>query len=124
MTPLDQRAVPTRPLFWRLMLLCLTFSFLTQSLVVQTHFHGGPISHLAGVAHISNSTPPNPGDPYDPENCPLCQEMLDAGSYVLPVIVGIIVGLTAVPYLPVFILLPHPAAARHHNWQSRAPPRR
>ena len=123
MTLSRQKAAPTKPLFLRLLLLCLTFAFLTQSLAVQTHIHGGPLSGTAHVTQVSNPAQPGTSDPYDPANCPLCQEMLHAGGYILPPIAGVVVGLTAAFYVAFFALLPHPATARQHNWQSRAPPR-
>ena len=123
MTPTGQRATPTKSLFMRLIVLCLTFAFLTQSLAVQTHIHGGPLSGVASITHLSNPTPPNQSDPYDPASCPLCQEMMHAGSFVIPAIISVIISLTANPFLPVFAVLPHSSAARQYNWQSRAPPR-
>ncbi len=113
-----------KPLFARLTMLVLALVFAVQSFAVQTHIHGQPVTALAHVTHVSTPTGPAPQDPYDPANCPLCQEMLHAGVAVVPVVADFLVILNAVAFAPAFILLPHAATERQHSWQSRAPPRR
>jgi hypothetical protein len=99
----------------------LAFTF--QCILVQSHVHG-PQEAPPAVHSVSVSVPvlPGPGDE-DPANCPLCQEMLHAGTYVTPIAIPI--------YLPIAATLaatPAPTAvfrvfAPSHNWQGRAPPR-
>ncbi|MGZ5927351.1 MAG: hypothetical protein ACXWLJ_11795 [Rhizomicrobium sp.] len=113
-----------KPLFARLTMLLLALVFAVQSFAVQTHIHGQPVTALAHITHVSSPAVPAPRDPYDPANCPLCQEMLHAGVYVVPVVADFLVILNAVAFAPAFILLPHAATERQHSWQSRAPPRR
>lgn len=117
-----QRTTAEKPLFARLTMLLLALVFAVQSFAVQTHIHGQPA--LAHVTHVSTPAGPAPQDPYDPANCPLCQEMLHAGVYVVPVVADFLVILNAVAFAPAFTVLPHAATERQHSWQSRAPPRR
>lgn len=116
-----QRMTAEKPLFARLTMLLLALVFAVQSFAVQTHIHGVPA--LAHVSHVSTPARPAPQDPFDPANCPLCQEMLHAGVYVVPVVADFLVILNAALFAPAFILLPHAATERQHSWQSRAPPR-
>lgn len=120
----DQRITAEKPLFARLTMLLLALVFAVQSFAVQTHIHGQPVTALAHVSQVSTPAAPVPQDPFDPANCPLCQEMLHAGVYVVPVAADFLVILNAVALAPAFILLPHAATERQHSWQSRAPPRR
>ena len=119
-----QHTTAQKPLFARLTMLLLALVFAVQSFAVQTHIHGQPVTALAHITHVSAPAGPAPQDPYDPANCPLCQEMLHAGVYVVPVVVDFLVILNAVALAPAFVLLPHAATERQHSWQSRAPPRR
>jgi len=113
-----------KPLLSRLAMLFALLAFAVQGFAVQTHIHGEPLSAAAHITHISVPTQPAPQDPYDPTNCPLCQEMLHAGVYIAPAMVDFAVLLSAVAFAPAFELLPHAASQRQHGWQSRAPPRR
>jgi hypothetical protein len=123
MTRFGQPSLAKKPLLSRLAMLFILVAFTVQGFAVQTHIHGEPLSALAHTTHVSAPSQPTPQDPYDPANCPLCQEMMHAGVYVAPVIVNFVVTLNAVAFAPAFVLLPHVAAERLHNWQSRAPPR-
>ena len=116
--------VPTapKPLLTRLAMLFMLVAFAVQGLAVQTHIHGGPLTALDHVTHVSAPAAPASQDPYDPANCPLCQELLHAGVYVTPAISDFAVILTAVAFVPLFALLPHAANEQRHAWQSRAPP--
>ena len=108
----------------RLALLFVLVAFAVQGFAVQTHIHGDPLSALARITHFSGPPQPVTQDPYDPANCPLCQEMSYAGFYVTPAAASFIVILNAVAFTPAFALSPHAASERQHSWQSRAPPRR
>ena len=111
-----------RPLFARLAALFMLVAFTVQGLAVQIHIHGDPLSALDHVSHISAPATPASQDPYDPANCPLCQELLHAGVYVTPVVNDFAIILNAVVFAPAFALLPHAATEKQHGWQSRAPP--
>jgi hypothetical protein len=123
MAHFGQSSLVKKPLLSRLAMLLVLVAFTVQGFAVQTHIHGQPLSALDHVTHISTPSQPSPQDPYDPANCPLCQEMLHAGVYVAPVVADFVVILNAVVFAPAFVLQPHVAAERLHNWQSRAPPR-
>jgi hypothetical protein len=105
-------------------MLLFALAFAVQSFAVQTHIHGQPVTALGHITHVSVPAGPAPQDPFDPANCPLCQEMLHAGVYVVPVAADFLVILNAVALAPEFTVLPHAATERQHSWQSRAPPRR
>ena len=112
----------TKPLLSRLAMLFMLVAFTVQGLAVQIHIHGDPLTALDHVTHISAPTTPASQDPYDPANCPLCQELLHAGVYVTPTVSDFVIVLNAVAFAPAFALLPHAASERQHSWQSRAPP--
>ena len=112
----------TRPLLSRFAMLFMLVAFAVQGLAVQTHIHGDPLTALDHVTHVSAPVAPASQDPYDPANCPLCQELLHAGVYVTPAVNDFAVILNAVVFAPAFALLPHAATERQHSWQSRAPP--
>lgn len=103
-------------------MLFMLVAFAVQGLAVQVHIHGDPLRALDHVAHVSQPVAPASQDPYDPANCPLCQELLHAGVYVTPAVSDFVIILNAVAFAPAFALLPHAAAERQHSWQSRAPP--
>jgi len=112
----------TRPLLSRLAMLFMLVAFAVQGLAVQTHIHGDPLTAFDHVTHMSGPVTPASQDPYDPANCPLCQELLHAGLYVTPTASELVIILKAVAFAPAFALLPHAATERQHDWQSRAPP--
>jgi hypothetical protein len=111
-----------RPLLSRLAALFMLVAFTVQGLAVQIHIHGDPLTALDHVTHVSAPAAPASQDPYDPANCPLCQELVHAGVYVIPTVSDFIALLNAVAFAPAFALLPHAANERQYNWQSRAPP--
>ena len=124
MTGTGQSIAARKPLLTRLTMLLVAITFVIQGLAVQTHIHGVPLTALAHITHVSAPATPASQDPFDPANCPLCQEMLHAGVYVTPVVADFLVILNAVAFAPVFAVLPHAATERQHSWQSRAPPLR
>jgi len=111
-----------RPLLSRLAMLFMLVAFAVQGLAVQTHIHGDPLTALDHVTHLSQPVMPASQDPYDPANCPLCQELLHAGVYVTPAASELVIILNAVAFAPAFAHLPHAATERQHSWQGRAPP--
>lgn len=123
-------ALAKKPLLSRLAILFALAAFLVQGLAVQIHIHGVPVpatlgTHLvAAPAQLSAPSAPASQDPYDPANCPLCQEALHAGTYLVPAAADLLILLNAVALAPLFTLSPRPSAERQLGWQSRAPPRR
>jgi hypothetical protein len=118
--------VAKKPLLARLAILFALAAFLVQGLAVQIHIHGlsAQPTHLAGAAQLTAPSAPLSQDPYDPANCPLCQEALHAGTYIVPAATEIFVFLKAVALAPAFTLAPSHAAEPQQGWRSRAPPRR
>jgi hypothetical protein len=120
-------AVAKKPLLSRLAILFALAVFLVQGIAVQIHIHGLPVPvGLPGVAATSHLSAPGPAsqDPYDPANCPLCQEALHAGTYLIPAAAEFFILLNAVALAPRFVLSPRPGIEQQLGWQSRAPPRR
>jgi hypothetical protein len=110
-------------------------AFAFQSYVTQTHIH---FPHEAAVdifAPIEKSAPlvtgalpgkQNP-DKYppadDPANCPICQEVMHAGAFVMPDFVALLLPSQPISIVPIVIALPAAIEAISHAWQGRAPPR-
>jgi hypothetical protein len=111
-----------RALLSRLAALFMLVAFTVQGLAVQIHIHGDPLTALDHFTHVSAPAVPASQDPYDPANCPLCQELVHAGAYITPAVSDFVIILNAVAFAPAFALLPHAATERQHSWQSRAPP--
>jgi hypothetical protein len=94
-------------------ILFLAFAFLFQGFAVQTHIH----TSVAAPATHSGKTLPG-----DPAKCPLCQEFLLSGSFVMPAAVTL-----PVPAAAAFTAVRLPAAQSihlfpSHSWHGRAPP--
>lgn len=91
------------------------FAFTLQSFVTQVHVHGTPVATTQSVK-TSKGAP-------EPANCPICQEMLHAGQYVMP---------SAANFLPLSLVsvavstttgIAAVAQSPSHSWNSRGPPR-
>ncbi len=120
-------AVAKKPLLSRLAILFALAAFLVQGIAVQIHIHGLAVpAGLTNVVAPSQLSAPGPTsqDPYDPANCPLCQEALHAGTYLVPAAADLFILLNAVALAPRFALSPRPGIEQALGWQSRAPPRR
>jgi hypothetical protein len=94
-------------------ILFFAFAFLFQGFAVQTHIH----TPAAAPATHSGKTLPG-----DPAKCPLCQEFLLSGSFVMPAAAAL-----PVPAAAVFTAVRLAAAQRirrfpSHSWHGRAPP--
>ena len=108
-------------------------AFALQSFVTQTHIHFAQNS--AGIvfdAKAMNSgkqanAPAQPRDNYpakeDPANCPICQEIMHAGQYVMPVAVGLALPVQSVSVATLELAAPEFLSTASHSWQGRAPPR-
>ena len=103
-------------------------AFTSQAIVTQTHIHPGTRPGAAATlpgfdGHQAKKPLPAKlpfGD--NPANCPICQGLLHAGSYVAPSLAALmsltVVGfITAIHAEHVAIAQPH-----SHGWRSRAPP--
>lgn len=101
--------------------------FFLQSFIAQTHLHavsrtGTATSIVAGVVvDHQDKQNPRPGND-DPANCPTCQQLAHAGTYITPV-----VSYLQEPSQPPMAL--EQVAVLHsddfilsHAWRSRAPP--
>jgi hypothetical protein len=110
----------------------LAFAF--QSYVTQTHIHFAGESAVNIFAPIEKSTAhaiKTPGkqnpDKYppadDPANCPICQEVMHSGAYVMPDFVAMVLPSQPVSIVPLVITLPAVIETISHAWQGRAPPR-
>jgi len=117
---------------WRAAVTAFAFvAFALQSYIVQTHIHFSPDAELRLAGYVaSHDTKPAqqaPRDKYpsneDPANCPICQEILHSGHFVIPA-----AQVFLAPYLAVSTIvvvdtaLPH-IFALSHSWRGRAPPR-
>jgi hypothetical protein len=110
----------------RLAVALAIFVFALQSYVIGSHVHPLPASHtgsLSALPHAAPRTPAHPSKGDDPANCPICQDLLLYGSYVLPAVVVLplpdVVAAVEAARQPRVAAL----AAASHSWQSRAPPR-
>ena len=107
----------------RFVTLAALLAFTFQCILVQSHVHGPAFApSLDHSVKISAPALPAGPDNDDPANCPLCQEMLHAGSYVTPTAVTITLPVTVVRIaapIPVLLLR---LFAPSHDWQGRAPP--
>jgi hypothetical protein len=115
--------------------LCVFLAFAFQSYVTQTHIHFAgeaavdvfaPVEKSAPAAKIApqgkqkpDKTPPKD----DPANCPICQEILYAGHYVMPAFVAPLLPSQPISIVPIVIALPTVVKTVSHAWQGRAPPR-
>ena len=119
------RTLARTPVTSRFVTLFVVLVLAFQGFLVQTHFHNtSPVA--PHIVHLSTSSPstPTPIDPLDPASCPLCQEILHASPFVVPVVISLPLQLDWIAsYIPVAVS--GPIAVWHGlSWQSRAPPRR
>jgi hypothetical protein len=108
------------------------FSFTVQSYLTQTHIHIPPaLAHLGVVGGVAGKAPASkasniPKDKYpaseDPANCPLCQEIMHAGLYVVPAAAALVLPTVAAVVAVPFIETVTHFRAPSHIWQGRAPP--
>lgn len=111
------------------------FAFAFQSFLTQTHVHFTPaVERVLAAVEQSKTAPLNgllsrgplkdhhgyPSD--DPAKCPICQEMVYAGSYVAPVAAVFVPPHLAISVIAVVEREPVHLATVSHNWQGRAPP--
>lgn len=110
-----------QPVLFRVLVGLTLLFFATQSYMVQTHIHGLP-SSAPMSAGLYNQAPAGGQPPLSPEDCPLCQAVIHAGSFLTPAVyVSVSVALYVVK-VPVrfFVSLLTPPVS--HIWCGRAPP--
>ena len=104
-------------------------SFALQTLVLQTHIHGGALSKAPSATFSGiNENGPNQRPDTHPANvpatkCSICQALLHVGLFVTPS--GATLQASAISAFLTAIASKLPAAvpAPSHIWQSRGPPR-
>ncbi len=95
------------------LLLMVTFSL--QSYLTQTHIHFAP--QLA-----QKQAPGKLPAKDDPANCPICQEMIQAGHFVTPAAATLLLPSAQVSVIEIAAPVAVIAQAASHAWRSRAPP--
>ena len=106
-------------------LVAALLAFVWQSFVVQTHIHSHFVAVSASAAsdpHNATHVTNNPATPRRPANCPMCQEIAQAGAYLLPAAILFTAPSTEANIAHVVSALPSVPARQSHAWQSRAPP--
>ena len=117
------RAARPRGALRRALTMFALVAFALQGYLIQTHIHGLSAFAVAasGQHTVSASSPKAPTDG-DDLSCPLCQDSVRAGNYLVPAAVSALP-----PTLAVNAILFNAAAlvaskAISHIWQSRGPP--
>jgi hypothetical protein len=110
----------------RLAVVLLTLlAFTSQSIITQSHIHIGALSGNAITVAQKNAHQPLPaktpaGD--DQTNCPICQGLLHAGSYLAPSAAAVMLSTIATLVSVVVIQTVAITQTHSHAWKSRAPP--
>jgi hypothetical protein len=110
----------------RLAVILLTLlAFTSQSIVTQSHIHNGALSGHAFTVAQKSAHQPLPakapaGD--DQANCPICQGLLHAGSYLAPSAAAVMLSTIATLVSVVVVQTVAIAPTHSHAWKSRAPP--
>lgn len=91
------------------------FAFSLQSFVMQVHVHGGTVA----AAQTAKTSKPAP----EPANCPICQEILHAGHYVMPSAAGWLPLSQFSAIVSIWTGSAVLSQSSSHSWNSRAPPR-
>jgi len=108
-----------RPLWQRLLMALTLIVFAQSGYVTQTHIHV-PVLASSVAGEVSHGKAPARDDP---QHCPLCQEFLLAGAYLLP-------SPVVLPQ-PILVAVQNIIPSKQslsfvrfaHDWQGRAPPR-
>lgn len=102
-------------------------AFVCQSYLIQTHIHGLPQSVVAMSDGKQYASPLSQNDksPTDSDqaNCPLCQDSLRAGSYVLPPVIAALPPTLVVSAILMAVVPSLTTKSVSHIWQGRGPPR-
>jgi hypothetical protein len=131
----NRSVLVTRPSLPRLLVLCVTLgAFLLQGYVTQTHMHGLAFRAESGVAgfliKLASGDEAGPGtgkshDPSksDPARCLYCQAMGNAGAFVTPTALALLLPVENVSTIRLFSPLQSSFETASHDWRGRAPPR-
>jgi hypothetical protein len=102
-------------------------AFTVQSYLVQTHIHNLPaaIAAIGDGAGQSVSSPQKGGQlpaQSDETKCPLCQDSLRAGTYLIPAVIIVLppINVIAAPIVIVAQALANKSVS--YIWRSRGPP--
>ena len=106
---------------WRRLVLAFTLVAFAQSgYFTQTHIHGAPaLPANSVVAKAGHSKLPAPDDP---AHCPLCQEYLLAGAFLIPPPIILPTPSAAALEASRISRVVRFVAAASHSWHGRAPP--
>ena len=103
------------------LLALITFGF--QSYLVQTHIHGLPHSVVAASdQHASSASSQKAPIDRGELKCPLCQDSVRAGNYLLPAAISALPPTLVVKAILVNAASLSASKAISHIWQSRGPP--
>jgi hypothetical protein len=111
---------------WRQALIfAVLVAFTLQGYVFQTHIHFAHETEAisTGVAQATTGShhgklPPSD----DPDNCPLCQEILHSGQFVAPTAAALVAPSAAVSTIAIVDAELPFVLALSHSWRGRAPP--
>lgn len=107
------------------MLAFTLLAFVLQAYVTQTHIHipqGSAISHEVSAPAANTGHGKAPVDNDDPAHCPFCQDLLRAGTFVMPAAILVQLPQQSVSFVPVTIAVTRHVEAVSHDWHGRAPP--
>jgi hypothetical protein len=105
---------------WRLIAALVILAFCFQSYVAQTHIHKSATAVSAGLIHHAGpGESPGPNAPLD---CPFCQVVNHAGSYLLSDAPLLLLASQWAQMVAPRHLVPDIYMVARHHWRSRAPP--
>lgn len=109
---------------FRLAAFVVLIAFLSQSYVIQAHFHGVPVNAGQSIERLVTQQPP-PNSPFDDSSfdCPICQAYAHAGMYFTATALLLLGPISWIERVTPFLALPAISATATRNWRSRAPPK-
>ena len=117
------RAARPRGALRRALTLFALIAFGLQSYLIQTHIHGLPLSIVAASdQHHSSASPQKSPTDNGELKCPLCQDSVRAGNYLLPAAISALPPTHAVKAILTNAASLSASKAISHIWQSRGPP--
>jgi hypothetical protein len=99
----------------------MLLAFVFQGYATQTHIH---VQNVPAAVHDvkggagHDKYPPND----DPANCPICQQIMQAGHYVAPAWLMPLLILQTISAIEIVTVTGPRNDAVSHNWRSRGPP--
>jgi len=113
----------------------VAFTFLLQSLVIQTHIHGAVVSRDAGISGVlakisaafegeDAAKAPAKQSPStdDTLRCPICQAAQAAGAFLAPAALVLVVPWQNVSLVQIIVGERNHVRPPSHSWHGRAPP--